>query len=314
LPAAARGPAVFFLAFLVLLVQSCGGLAVKTKPAAQKGFDSPESAVAALADALRSDNRAELVAVLGDERLAPGADSQEKEDSAAFLKAFDETRGILRPEPNMALLSVGKDAWVFPVPLRQSGAVWWFDTEAGLAETQNRELDRNELFTIETLKGYVGAQMEYAAAKQREKLPPQFARRFQNQEGTRNGLSGQTSGEQAKSLMGLAAAAKEECLAAGTSPAAFHGYFFKILTRQGEHARGGAYDYMAGNALILGFACVAYPEKYGETGVMTFIVNHSGIVYQKDLGEETEARVQAMTAYDPDESWSAAEPASGGAN
>jgi len=289
-------------------------MATKANPSAQKSFDSPESAVAALADALRSDNRTELVSILGDEKLAPGADGEDKEDSAAFLKAFDESHDIVLSGPDSAYLTVGKEGWAFPVPLKQSGKAWRFDTGAGLAETTNRELDRNELFTIETLHAYVDAQMEYAREKRRENLPRQFACRFQSKEGTKDGLYWRTADGQAQSPLdlSLALAANEECQAAGAPPVALRGYFFKILTRQGEHARGGAYDYMAGNALTLGFACVAYPEKYGETGVMTFLVNHSGIVYQKDLGEQTDTLAKAMTAYDPDESWSAAEPAASG--
>jgi len=289
-------------------------MATKATPSAQQGFDSPESAVAALANALRSDNREELVSILGDEKLAPGADPEDKEDSAAFLRDFDESHDIVRSGPDSAYLTVGKEAWAFPVPLKRNGKGWRFDTGAGLAETTNRELDRNELFTIETLHAYVDAQMEYAREKRHENLPRQFACRFQSKDGTKDGLYWQASDGQAGSPLdlSLALAAKEECLATGTPPVALHGYFFKILTRQGGHARGGAYDYMAGNALTLGFACVAYPEKYGETGVMTFLVNHSGIVYQKDLGEQTENLATAMTAYDPDESWSAAEPAASG--
>jgi len=299
----------FVLACAVLLAYAC---AVHTtagpKPAGQQGFDSPESAVAALTTAMRGGDQAGLANILGDERLTPGA--QGSGDSQAFLTAFDENHAIEHVNPATALLIIGKDRWTFPVPIVKSGKTWWFDGEAGLKETANRVMDRNELLTIETMRAYVAAQMEYAGG-QRGETPGQFACRFASEEGMKDGLYWHVPDGETPSPLGpqVAGAAYSECQAMGVTPVPFHGYFYKILTKQGPSARGGAYDYMAGKALALGFACVAYPEKYGETGVMTFIVNQSGIVYQKDLGQGTQLAGEAMTAYDPDESWSAAESA-----
>jgi len=263
---------------------------------------------------MRAGDQAGLVNILGDERLTPGTQGEDSGDSQAFLTAFDESHAIEHVSPVTALLIVGKDRWTFPVPIVKSGKTWWFDGEAGLKETADRVMDRNELLTIETMKAYVAAQMEYAAGQRQDKLSGRFACRFTSTEGTKDGLYWQVPDGQEQSPLGpqLAGAAKEECQALGVTAVPFHGYFYKILTKQGSSARGGAYDYMAGHALTLGFACVAYPEKYGETGVMTFIVNQSGIVYQKDLGQGTQQAGEAMTAYDPDESWSAAESAAAG--
>ncbi|MBF0482062.1 MAG: DUF2950 domain-containing protein [Desulfovibrionaceae bacterium] len=296
------------LACLALLT----GVSAETAGAAtlrQKTFDTPQAAVEALAATLRSDNHSELIAILGDTRLTPRAQEEDRADVEAFLKAYDAKQTLDLSRPGRAMLTVGEDNWTFPAPLVQQGQTWRFDTQAGIREIFNRRIGGNELLTIETLKAFVAAQREYASTHPKDGGARQFACRFFSAKDKKNGLYWPAP-EGAQDSPGgpkLARAAKEECLAQGVKPVAFNGYYFKILTRQGKHAPGGSYDYLAGGEMVLGFACVAYPEKFGDTGIMTFVVNQDGEVRQKNLGKKTEAAAKAMTAYDPDATWTKAE-------
>lgn len=296
------------LACLVLLAG--GGTAhARAKPVVAKGFDSPEAAVAALVDALRKNDHAGLASILGDERLTPRAQEEDRADVAVFLKSFESRHSLDRSRPEVAVLSVGEDNWVFPVPVTLRGDVWRFDTRAGMREIFNRRIGRNELLTIEALRAYVTAQREFAARKGDGQGARQFACRFFSGSEQENGLYWQPrpGGEESPVGQLMAQAAQEECQALGVTPAPFHGYYFKILSRQGRHAPGGSYGYFAGKDMVLGFACVAYPEKYGVTGIMTFIVNQDGIVHQKDLGKRTASAARRMKEYDPDKTWAKAE-------
>jgi len=299
------------LAFLVLATWGTGAEG-KMKPAGHAAFDSPEAAVAALVDTVRKDDHAGLASILGDERLTPRNQEEDRADALEFLKSYDAGHSIDQSRPRVAILSVGQDHWIFPVPITLQGKVWRFDTLAGMGEIFNRQIGRNELLTIETLKAYAAAQWEFAAKRANEGGARQFACRFMSVSGKKNGLYWQVPAGGEESPVGplVAQAAREECQALGVKPVAFHGYYFKVLSRQGRHASGGSYDYFVGGDMVLGFACVAYPEKYGVSGVVTFLVNQDGIVFQKDLGRKTAALAGSMTAYDPDASWTKAEAAS----
>jgi len=275
----------------------------------QKTFDSPQAAVEALVATLRSNNTSELIAILGDKRLTPRAQENDRADVEDFLKSYDVKQSLDQSQPERAILTVGEDNWIFPVPLVQEKQAWRFDTKAGIREIFNRRIGGNELLTIETLKAFVDAQREYAAKSSETMGVQQFACRLLSVGKTKNGLYWVAREGQDKSPGGplLALAAKQECLLNGVQPAPLNGYYFKILTRQGDNASGGAYDYMVRGQMVLGFACVAYPEKFGDTGIMTFVVNQDGVVYQKNLGKKSEAAALAMTAYDPDPTWTKAE-------
>ena len=298
-------------ACLACLVLLAGGAAhaARAKPVVAKGFETPEAAVAALVDALRTNDHEGLASVLGDERLTPRAQEEDRADVAVFLRSFDAKHSLDRSRPEVAVLSVGEDNWIFPVPVRFRGNVWRFDTQAGMREIFNRRIGRNELLTIEALRAYVEAQRDFAARKDTGQGTRQFACRFVSDSEKENGLYWQPKpgGEESPVGQLMAQAARDECQALGIAPAPFHGYYFKILSRQGRNAPGGSYDYFAGKDMVLGFACVAYPEKYGLTGVMTFVVNQDGVVHQKDLGKRTAAAAGKMKEYNPDKTWAKAE-------
>jgi hypothetical protein len=204
-------------------------------------------------------------------------------------------------------LLIGQDGWPLPIPVVKEGDAWRFDTAAGKEEILNRRIGRNELNTIQVCLAYVDAQREYARAPREGDGLLTYAMKFRSDEGRHNGLYWPTkAGEELSSLGVLVANARAEGYARKTSeakPTPYHGYVYRILTAQGPDAPGGAHDYIVNGKMIGGFALVAYPVQYGDSGVMTFIVNHQGIVYEKDLGTDTEHIARAMQAYNPDNTW-----------
>ncbi len=189
----------------------------------------------------------------------------------------------------------------------KKGDQWFFDTAAGKEEILNRRIGENELSTVQTLLAIVDAQREYAINDRDNDGILEYAEKFRSDPGKKNGLYWESKeGEEASPLGPLAAQARKEGYTrkkAGDQPSPYHGYFYKILKEQGKNAPGGAYSYVVKGKMIGGFALVAYPATYGVSGIMTFIVNHDGTVYEKDLGKKTEAVAQAMTSFDPDETW-----------
>ena len=205
---------------------------------------------------------------------------------------------------------VGDEEWPFPIPLVQEAKGWRFDTAAGEEEIINRRIGRNELEAIAMLQALVEAQVEYASEDHDGDQVLEYAQRIASSEGKRDGLYWKADDDAAEDLSPLGpylndAGDYTEGKQAGDP---WYGYYFKILLRQGEHPPGGAYDYVINGNMIAGFALAAFPAEYGASGIMTFIVNHQGIIYEKDLGENTEADVKALHTYDPDDSW---QPAKG---
>jgi hypothetical protein len=200
---------------------------------------------------------------------------------------------------------VGEDEWPFPIPLVQDSTSWRFDTERGKEEIRNRIIGRNELDVIQVCLAYVDAQFEYYLRNPQGDTVLQYASRAMSTQGTRDGLYWETTADEPPSPLGsLVAQARVE----GYEPTAatlipYRGYYYKILTGQGPNAPGGAYDYIVHGKMIGGFAMVAYPAQYGASGIMTFIVNHDGVVYQKDFGPDTTVLAQSMTQFDPDATW-----------
>jgi len=277
--------------------------------AAQKIFASPQQAVAALVAAVQDDGDAGLLAVLGPEAqdlISSGDAIADHNGRARFLEAYGAKSRLEQESPDRAVLVVGEKEYPFPIPIVRQGDSWRFDTLAGRVEILNRRIGRNELHTLEVLRAYVDAQREYASRK-RDGGVAEFAQKFSSSEGARDGLYWETAeGEQESPLGPLVAQAAAEGYGGGLAkepPEPFHGYYFKILKAQGEHAAGGAFDYVADGRMILGFALVAYPARYGVSGITSFIVNQGGEIYEKDLGRETAQVAAAMAVFDPDESW-----------
>lgn len=205
------------------------------------------------------------------------------------------------------VLNIGEKDWPFPVPLVKKGGQWFFDTKAGKEEILNRRIGENELSTVQTLLAIVDAQREYAMNDRDNDGIREYAEKFGSDPGKRNGLYWETpSGEEPSPLGELVADARAEGYRRSGSkqgPIPFHGYYFRILTKQGKHSAGGAFDYVVNNNMIGGFAVVAYPAAYGSSGVMTFMVNHEGVVYEKNLGKNTATTARAMKWFDPDKTW-----------
>jgi hypothetical protein len=299
------GAMAMFIAMVVLTASA----AMAGEPAVQKSFASPQQAVAALVAAVKDGNDAELLATLGpgSESLVSSGDKvADQRGRARFLKAYAEKNSLDMKDDGRAVLLVGGKDYPFPISIVRQGDAWIFDTQAGLEEILNRRIGRNELHTIEVMQAYTDAQREYASAK-RNGGSPEFAQRFASSEGKKDGLYWAAGAGEVESPFGpLIARATEEGYAAGLdkdTPEPFHGYYFKILKAQGEHANGGAFDYVADGKMVLGFALVAYPAKYGASGIMTFIVNQEGVIHEKDLGENTATEAAAMTTYNPDDTW-----------
>ena len=279
-----------------------------------KVFATPEEAVSALIAATSARDKSALHSLFG-----PAGAELENPDRVQstnelnnFTEAFQETNRLARLSETDYVLEVGKDLWPFPVPIVKKDNRWFFDTEAGKDELLSRRIGQNELFTLEIARAYVDAQRQYASQDRDGDRVLEYAQRISSSDGKTDGLYWPielTSEESPLGpLVGDAQAEgyfteKENDNDASTAPQPFHGYLFKILLRQGNHAPGGKYDYIINENMIVGFALVAWPAEYRQSGVMTFIVNQQGRVYQKDLGEKTGEIVKAMNTYDPDPSW-----------
>lgn len=276
-------------------------------------YASPAAAADAFVVALRANDSATLEKVLGPdsaELISSGDDVNDRNTAAKFLHAYDEQHNLAATSPDSVTLEVGKDGWPLPIPIvRDSDSgKWWFDTEAGRDEILNRRIGRNELDVIQVCHAIIDAQRDYAELDPNGDGVPEYAARFLSESGARNGLYWPTKEGEAPSPLGsLVASAVEEGYG-GTREASadrtpYHGYCYHMLAAQGPHAEGGALDYRIQGRMIGGFAAVAYPAEYGDSGIMTFIVSHRGVVYQRDLGEDTARLAREMTSFDPGEGW-----------
>jgi hypothetical protein len=225
----------------------------------------------------------------------------------AFLREFDTAHRVERPGDAKAILYVGKDDWPLPIPVVRSNGAWFFDTRAGKEEILNRRIGENELSVIQVCLAYVDAQREYYREPRDASGILKYAQKIRSNPGLQDGLYWESPPGAPPSPFGpLAARAGAEGYrrrGAGAGPAPYHGYYFRILTSQGPDAPGGAYDYVVRGHMIGGFALVAFPAEYRVTGVMTFLVNHDGVVYQKDLGPTTLALGREMKRFNPDRTW-----------
>jgi hypothetical protein len=277
---------------------------------------APQDAVTSIVTALRNEDMATLQATLGSEGdaiLHSGDAVQDKAGRERFLAAYDEKSKIVDQGPAKSVLEIGNDAWPFPIPLVREPQGWRFDTAAGTEELLNRRVGRNEMSVMQVALAYVDAQREYATYDRDGDKLLEYAQRFISTPGKKDGLYWPSKAGEPESPLGdgfAAAEAKgyEVPTTPGDEPAAYYGYHYKLLTAQGPNAAGGAFDYVVKDNMIGGFALVAYPATYGNSGVMTFVVNHDGAVFQKDLGDDTDKVASAMTKFDPDKSWTKQEP------
>jgi hypothetical protein len=282
--------------------------------ARERFFASPEEAVKALVDALKADNMGELKAIFGPagkEVLSSGDATEDRAGRERFLKAYETKNALIQDGDAKVVLQIGTEEWPFPIPIVKRGEKWSFDTRKGKEELINRRIGRNELNTIQVCLAYVDAQREYALKDRDANGLLEYAQKFRSDPGKKNGLYWDVKEGEAQSPLGpLFAAAQEKGYStkgAAGKPVPYYGYYYRILTGQGKNAPGGAYDYVVRGNMIGGFALVAYPAKYGSSGIMTFIVNHDGVVYQKDLGKSTEKSAVAMKLFNPDQTWKRAQ-------
>jgi hypothetical protein len=292
----------------LLRVLALSGLLLLMPPAqAQQSFTNPDDAASALATAVRSGMKQDILKVLGadgEDIVSSGDDVADADVRSKFVSAYDVKHSV-KVDGKKATLIIGADDFPFPVPLVQTRAGWKFDTAAGRQEILYRRIGRNELDTIQTCLAFVDAEDDYAD-KDRGDGVGVYAQHVVSTPGKKDGLFWPSDNNDSP-LGQLAADASAEGYKAGSEPQPYHGYYYRILTQQGASAPGGAMSYIVNGKMIGGFALVAYPADYGNSGVMTFIVNHAGTVYQKDLGGDTEARAKSMTSFDPDKTWTKVE-------
>jgi hypothetical protein len=282
-------------------------LASVSVASAQQSFKSPEDAMTALVSATRDNWPKGVVAVLGSDGadiVSSGDKVADEEMRQKFLAAYDARHEVKKQGDDKAVMIIGAEDFPFPIPLARKGAAWQFDTAAGRLEILYRRIGRNELAAIQACLAYVDAQNEYADKNRAGAGGATYAQRIVSRSGKKDGLYWPTApGEEASPLGELVAQATTEGYAIGGDRIPFHGYYFRILTRQGPMAAGGEVDYVVHGKMIGGFALVAYPAEYGNSGVMTFVVNYAGTVFQKDLGERTAKLAERMTSFNPDQTW-----------
>jgi len=288
------------------------GTAAQPRAVAQVAYPSPELAARALYDAVKAQDVTSIYRVLGpgsDKLIYTGDDVANRQMRERFVAAYDTLFKFERQGDAKAILIVGAQESPFPFPLVRSAKGWTFDAKAGAEEIINRRIGENELFAIKSCLAYSDAQQEYAEADRDGDGLIEYAQKFRSSEGKRDGLFWPAAeGEPLSPLGPFAAQVKSEGYSAKDArPVPLHGYYYRILTSQGKDAPGGAYDYMVNGNMIGGYAMVAYPARWGASGVMTFICNHDGVVYQKNLGETTAEIASKMARFNPDASWQKAE-------
>ena len=288
------------LAFLTATV-----LAMASVANAQQSFKTAEEAASALVSAAKAGDRKAMLTVLGPE----GADIVSSGDSVAdasarnrVIESYDAKHQLVMEGTDKAVLIIGREDWPFPIPLVRKDNAWRFDTAAGRDEILYRRIGRNELSAIQACLAYVDAQQEYA--ERGVAGNGVYAQHIVSQPGKKDGLYWPAQSSEDESPLGeLAASAATEGYRVGQQRTPYHGYYYKVLTKQGPNALGGALDYIVRGKMIGGFALVAYPAEYKNSGVMTFLVNHQGNVYEKDLGPNTARIAASMTAFNPDNTW-----------
>jgi hypothetical protein len=271
-------------------------------PPAARTFASPQAAVDALRAALKNDDRAALRVIFGPEfrDLLTGDERQDKANSARFSKVLEGVVTPVSENADRVVLEIGADKWPFPIPLIKKDDAWRFDTAAGKQEIVDRHVGKDELHAIGVCEAYGPAQKAFVTGGRGSSGSTKYALKLNSAPGKMDGLYWKPASPDERSPFGANVAAAD---VTGSAPKPFHGYFFRVLTRQGAAAPGGARDYLKDGALADGFALVAFPERWGRSGIMTFIVNQDGKIYQRDLGPKTSEIASVMTEYDPTPAW-----------
>ncbi|MGE0226414.1 MAG: DUF2950 domain-containing protein [Acetobacteraceae bacterium] len=276
-----------------------------------RAFSSPEQGFAALIAALRANDERALRDILGtaaDRLVRSGDRVADRITRGQVVAAFDARSVILRPSPGRAVLQLGTDDWPMPLPMIEHGDAWRFDSAAATQEIVDRRIGRNELDTIQTLRAIADAQAEYARTAGRHGALRAYAQRFFSTPGRQDGLYWPAAEGQPESPLGPLAAAASAGGYGQTRrderPEPFHGYTYRILTRQGPAAPGGAMDYVVNGLMIGGFAIIATPAQYGSSGIQTFMISHDGVVWEQDLGPDTAREAAAIASFDPINGWS----------
>jgi hypothetical protein len=292
--------ALFSLAALLL---SAAGSAAH----GQQAFTTPGEAVSALVAAAKTGDMKALVAVLGpdgEDIVSSGDPVADTQTRQKFVAAYDAKHRVALEGEDKAVIIIGPEDFPLPIPLARKNGMWRFDTVAGRQEILFRRIGKNELDAIQTCLAYVDAQNDYAAKDRTGAGMNTYAQRIVSQPGKKDGLYWPTAqGEEESPLGEFEAQATRQGYRAGAGRTPYHGYYYKILTKQGPSAPGGAFDYIVHGKMIGGFALVAYPAEYRNSGVMTFLVNHAGTVFQKDLGPDTSRLAEQMDSFNPDQTW-----------
>ena len=302
-------PPAVVLSALLLACLFVPAFAAAEETAVQQVFASPDAAVTALVTASKADDMKTLSSILGqdsDQILSSGdpvADNNARND---FVRRYQEMHRLAYDDQGRGILYIGAENWPAPIPLVKKNGGWVFDTAAGKEELLFRRVGRNELFTINVLEDLTDAQAEYASEARDGEGTAQFAQNILSDTGKRNGLYWDSAAGQPESPIGpLVASATAEGYKKkdGGNPIPFHGYYYKILTRQGKNAPDGAKNYLVNGKMTGGFAFLAYPAEYRASGVMTFMINQDGIIVQNDLGLDTAKLASAIAEYNPDKTW-----------
>ncbi len=293
---------------LSLALAVSAGLVPLFGQAGEQTFASPDEAAQALVAAAKADDTAALLKLFGPagRDIIESGDAAEDKAGRAHFSGLAQQKMKVEPvpgNPNRATLIVGPEDWPFPVPLIRKQSKWFFDSLAGRTEVLARRIGRNEITALDVVRGYVEAQMEYASHDRSGEGVLQYAQRIVSSPGKKDGLYREGAPENLvpKSFADASAA----MFAEGKKPVPYHGYYFHILKAQGPNAQGGALDYVVNGKMIGGFALIAYPAEYGVSGIKTFLVNHRGVVYEKDLGSATGTVARQITRFDPDKTWKA---------
>ena len=296
------------IAALAMLLFACFAVDSPAQQKGQKTFSSPEEASKAVVAALQNNDEKAMLEILGPDAsqiVSSGDPIEDAESHANFVRKYKEMHRFLKEPDGSVTLYIGAENWPTPIPLATKGNLWFFDTEAAKREILFRRVGRNEYSAIRICQELVAAQKEYYAMQHNE-----YARQIYSDEGQHNGLYWKVSESEPPSPIGplvASSVAEGYVPGKGAPPAPYRGYFFRFLMRQGKDASDGAKNYIVKGKMTEGFAFAAYPAEYRSSGVMTFIVNQDGTVYQKDLGKKTEAVGKAMQEYNPDSSWRKAE-------
>lgn len=308
-----RGNLVMFASLAFFGVWSVGfAWILLAQPPGQKTFSSPDEASRALIRAVQAGDEKDLLEIFGPdgkEIISSGDKVEDKKGRDAFAEKYQRMNRLVEEPDGTVRLYVGAENWPMPIPLVNRKDAWYFDTSAGKEEILFRRIGRNEIATIGVLRELVAAQKEYYS-KTHEDSVKQYAQKFISDQGKHDGLYWNAINREPESPIGpLLAYASSEGYAKKLSslPSPFQGYYFRVLMRQGKHASGGAKNYIVNGKMTRGFAFLAYPAEYANSGMMSFIINQDGILYQKDLGPKTADLAHALDEYDPDKTWARVE-------